>query len=102
MCNMTLHCIPIQLANGSVVYSEGIGTVQFNPVVHGQEMAKLEFTNVLSWGERCGQGGTRFPGPHQFWLLDPGLLPPGRCQTHPEVCLCPCPWVQLLNVPYSE
>ena len=47
MHNMTLHHIPIQLADGSVVYSEGIGTVQFNPVVHGQKMAKLEFTNVL-------------------------------------------------------
>ena len=40
MCNMTPHCIPIRLADGSVVYSEGIGTVQFSPVVHGQEMAK--------------------------------------------------------------
>ena len=47
MRNMTPHRIPIRLADGSVVYSEGIGTVQFNPVVHGQEMAKLEFTNVL-------------------------------------------------------
>ena len=44
---MTPHRIPIRLADGSVVYSEGIGTVQFSPVVHGQEMAKLEFTNVL-------------------------------------------------------
>ena len=40
-------CIPICLADGSVVYSEGVGTVQFSPVVHGQEMVKLEFTNVL-------------------------------------------------------
>ena len=31
--HMTLHCIPIRLADGSVVYSEGIGTVQFAPVV---------------------------------------------------------------------
>jgi len=53
-------------------------------------------------GGRRGRGGVQFPGPHQFWLLDPGLLPPGRCQTHPEVCLCPCPWVWLLNVLYSE
>ena len=44
---MTVHCIPIHLADGSVVYSEGIGTVQFAPVVNGQEMAPLEFTNVL-------------------------------------------------------
>jgi len=47
MCNMTPHRIPIHLADRAVVYSEGIGTVQFSPVVHGQEMAKLEFTNVL-------------------------------------------------------
>ena len=58
---------------------------------------------LSSRGGRRGQGGTQFPGPRQFWLLDLGLLPPGRCQTHPEVCLCPCPWVQLvLKVLYSE
>ena len=44
---MMPHCIPIHLAGGSVVYSEGIGTVQFAPVVNGQEMVPLEFTNVL-------------------------------------------------------
>ena len=45
--NMTLHRIPIRLADGSMVHSEGIGSVQFIPVVHGQEMVPLEFTNVL-------------------------------------------------------
>jgi hypothetical protein len=29
------------------VYSEGVGSVRFNPVVNGQEMAPLEFSNVL-------------------------------------------------------
>ena len=38
---------PSQLADGSVVYSEGVGSVRFNPVVHGQEMPPLEFTDVL-------------------------------------------------------
>jgi hypothetical protein len=38
---------PIRLADGSVLYSEGVGSVHFNPVVDGQEMAPLEFTNVL-------------------------------------------------------
>jgi len=33
---------------------------------------------LSSWGGRCGQGGAWFPGLCQFWLLDPGLLPPGR------------------------
>ncbi len=47
MRNMTPHRIPIRLADGSMVYSEGIGTVQFSPVVNGQEMALLEFSNVL-------------------------------------------------------
>ena len=32
---------------------------------------------LSSQGGRRGRGGARFPGPHQFWLLDPGLLPPG-------------------------
>ena len=36
--HMTPHRIPIRLADGSVVYSEGIGNVQFAPVVNGQEM----------------------------------------------------------------
>ena len=30
-----------------MVYSEGVGSVRFNPVVNGLEMAPLEFTNVL-------------------------------------------------------
>jgi hypothetical protein len=30
-----------------VVYSEGVGSVRFNPVVNGQEMAPLEFSNIL-------------------------------------------------------
>src|SRR6266850_2477365 len=47
MRNMTPHRIPIRLADGSVIHSEGIGSVQFTAVVHGQEMIPLEFTNVL-------------------------------------------------------
>jgi len=64
----------------------------------------VDISMALSSQEgRQGQGGAQFPGPRQFWLLDPGMLPPGQCQTHPEVCLCPCPWVRLvLKVPYSE
>jgi hypothetical protein len=36
MLNLVPHRIPIRLADGSVVYSEGIGSVQFTLVVHGQ------------------------------------------------------------------
>ena len=46
MHNLTPHRIPIRLADGSVIHSEGIGSVQFTAVVHGQEIP-LEFTNVL-------------------------------------------------------
>ena len=44
---MTPYRIPIHLADGSVVYSEGVGSVQFIPEVNGRKMAPLEFTNVL-------------------------------------------------------
>ena len=37
----------IHLADGSVLYSEGVGSVQFIPEVNGHKMAPLEFTNVL-------------------------------------------------------
>jgi len=47
MHNMRPHRIPIHLSDGSVIHSEGIGSVQFTAVVHGQEMIPLEFTNVL-------------------------------------------------------
>src|ERR1700677_3239009 len=47
MRNLKPHCVQIKLADGSVVYFEGVGSVHFNPVVNGQEMAPLEFTNVL-------------------------------------------------------
>jgi hypothetical protein len=44
---MKPYCIPIHLADGSVLHSEGIGSVRLVPVIGGQEMAPLEFTNVL-------------------------------------------------------
>ena len=47
MHNMKPHCIPIHIADGSVLYSEGIGSVRFIPVIEEQEKAPLEFTNVL-------------------------------------------------------
>ena len=47
MCHMTPYCIPVRLADGSVLYSEGIGSVRFIPEVNGCQMAPLEFSNVL-------------------------------------------------------
>lgn len=45
--NLRPYRVEIRLADGSVVYSEGIGSVRFNPVLNGQEMPPLEFTDVL-------------------------------------------------------
>ncbi len=47
MRNLKPHRVPIRIANGLVVYSEGVGSVRFNPIVNGQEMPPLEFTDVL-------------------------------------------------------
>ncbi len=44
---MRPNCTQITLADGSVVYSEGVGSVRFNPVINGQEMPPLEFSKVL-------------------------------------------------------
>ena len=53
MQNLKPHHIQIRLADGSVVFSEGVGSVCFNPVVNGQEMTPLEFTNVLYVPASC-------------------------------------------------
>src|SRR6266568_4582288 len=45
--NLKPYRVQIRLADGSVVYFEGVGSVRFNPVVNGQEMRPLEFSNVL-------------------------------------------------------
>src|SRR5882757_9011456 len=45
--NYKLHCIEISLADGSVIYSEGIGSVQFEPVINGRTMQIMEFSNIL-------------------------------------------------------
>ena len=47
MHNLTPYRIPIRLADGTIIYSEGIGSVKFNAVMHSQEMMPLEFSNVL-------------------------------------------------------
>jgi hypothetical protein len=45
--NYTPFCIPIKLADNTVVYSAGVGTVIFNPVVRGKIPRAVEFTRVL-------------------------------------------------------
>jgi len=39
--------IPIKLADDTIVYSAGVGTVVFNPVVYGKESQSVEFTRTI-------------------------------------------------------
>ncbi|KAF7768459.1 hypothetical protein Agabi119p4_7702 [Agaricus bisporus var. burnettii] len=41
------HRIPIRLADNSTVYSAGVGSVVFQPVVNGKETRAVEFTRLL-------------------------------------------------------
>ncbi len=45
--NYTPLRIPIRLADNRVIYSSGVGTVVFNPVIDGKCLQTLEFTKVL-------------------------------------------------------
>ena len=45
--NYTPLRIPIRLADNRVIYSSGVGTVVFNPVIDGKPLQTLEFTKVL-------------------------------------------------------
>ena len=44
ICNFHPFVIPIQLADHQVIYSTGVGTVQFVPVVDGSQRCTLEFS----------------------------------------------------------
>jgi len=39
--------VPVKLANGEIVYSEGVGSLRFKPLVDGVWMRSVEFTRVL-------------------------------------------------------
>jgi hypothetical protein len=39
--------IEVKLADGSAIYSEGVGSVLFQPVIDGSPAQQVEFTNVL-------------------------------------------------------
>ncbi|KAI0038364.1 hypothetical protein FA95DRAFT_1478945, partial [Auriscalpium vulgare] len=45
--NYTPLRLPIRLADHTCVYSAGVGTVVFNPVVGGKPKRAVEFTRVL-------------------------------------------------------
>jgi len=38
---------PIRLTDHTIVYSEGVGSVIFNPVIEGKSVRGVEFTRVL-------------------------------------------------------
>lgn len=45
--NYTPYRVPIRLADNTVVYSEGVGSVVFSPIINGQEARDVEFARVL-------------------------------------------------------
>ena len=49
----TPYRTPIRLANDSIIYSAGVGSVRFQPVVKGRPGRLLEFTRVLHVPDLC-------------------------------------------------
>ena len=47
MSDLKPYHVQIRLTDGPAVYSEGVWSVRFNPVINGQKMLPLEFSNVL-------------------------------------------------------
>ena len=45
--NYTSKCIPIKLADNTVIYSAGVGSVVFHPNLEGMRGRVVEFSNVL-------------------------------------------------------
>ena len=45
--NYTPKCVPVELADNKVIYSAGVGSVVFVPVIRGRKQRPVEFTNVL-------------------------------------------------------
>jgi hypothetical protein len=45
--NYKPYRVPVRLADHSLIYSKGAGTVQFRPLINGQEARDIEFTRVL-------------------------------------------------------
>ncbi|KZS86308.1 hypothetical protein SISNIDRAFT_392075, partial [Sistotremastrum niveocremeum HHB9708] len=49
----TPHRIPIRLADGSIIYSAGIGSVKFEPRLQGKSGRVIEFHRVLHVPQLC-------------------------------------------------
>ncbi|THH16432.1 hypothetical protein EW146_g4214 [Bondarzewia mesenterica] len=47
LCNYKPHVIPVHLADSTVIYSAGIGSVVFVPLVGGKEAQAVEFSSIL-------------------------------------------------------
>ena len=45
--NDSPHTVPIKLADHTIVYSAGVGSVIFQPVIGGKSSRAVEFTRVL-------------------------------------------------------
>jgi hypothetical protein len=45
--NYKKYVIPIHLADHTIVYSAGVGTVVFHPIIKGKPVQAVEFTRVL-------------------------------------------------------
>ena len=45
--NYTPKCIPIKLADNTVIYSAGVGSVVFHPNLEGMRGRVVDFSNVL-------------------------------------------------------
>ena len=51
--NYTTYRVPIRLADNRVVYSEGVGTVVFRPIINGHTSRDIEFSRVLHVPALC-------------------------------------------------
>ncbi|KAF9470394.1 hypothetical protein BDN70DRAFT_763338, partial [Pholiota conissans] len=45
--NYQPYRVPIRLADSRIIYSEGMGTVKFRPIIDGKTIRDVEFTRVL-------------------------------------------------------
>lgn len=46
-CSYSPHVVPVCLADDSVIYSQGRGSIEFVPIVSGRELCPVVFHDVL-------------------------------------------------------